>query len=156
MPQGLKCKINHTSSFFEAGENSQKILFLGGWFPLTQLFPHDRALPAFIWLLFNLRFHGLNNFTGFTFLSHLYCVFSHLSLDFLPVRIRTYIWWAFCRCGFQMCLQKTSPRGCMVTLIAFVWLFFTLCFWRSPYIAWVRGCIVTMVTLIWFFSAVYF
>ena len=60
---------------------------------LTQLFPHDRALPAFIWLLFNLRFHGLNNFTGCTFLSHLHCVFSHVSLNFMPVRIQTYIWW---------------------------------------------------------------
>ena len=60
---------------------------------LAQLFPHDRALPAFIWLLFNLCFHGLNNFTGCTFLSHLHCVFSHVSLNFMPVRIQTYIWW---------------------------------------------------------------
>ena len=44
---------------------------------------------------------------------------------------------------FQMCPQITCLRGCIVTLVAFVWLFSTVRFQMSLQIACLRGCKVT-------------
>ena len=51
---------------------------------------------------------------------------------------------------------NVSLRGRIVELVAFVWLFSTMCFQMSPQIACLRGCKVTFVAFVWLFSTVYF
>ena len=53
-----------------------------------------------------------------------------------------------------MHLQIACMRGRIVTLIALVWLFPTMCFQMSPQMAYLRGCIFTLVAFVYFFSAV--
>ena len=48
------------------------------------------------------------------------------------------------------------PRGCIVTLVAFVWLFSTVRFQMCSQTEYMRGCIVTLVAFIWPFSTVSF
>ena len=43
-------------------------------------------------------------------------------------------------------------RWCVVTLVAFVWLFSSVCFQVSPQIICQRGCIVTLFAFVWLFS----
>ena len=52
--------------------------------------------------------------------------------------------------------QIACQRGCKVALIAFVWLFPTVCFHMSPQIAFPMGCKVTLVAFVWLFSTVCF
>ena len=51
-----------------------------------------------------------------------------------------------------MCPQITCMRRCIVTLVAFVWLFSTVCFQMFPQIACMSGCIFTLVAFVRFFS----
>ena len=46
--------------------------------------------------------------------------------------------------------QSVCPGGCKVTLVAFVWLFSTVCFEMPHQRAFLRGCIVTLVAFVWF------
>ena len=55
--------------------------------------------------------------------------------------------WLFSAVHFQMSPQIASLRGRIVTLLAFVWLFFTVRFKMNPQIAWLRGCIGTLIAL---------
>ena len=55
-----------------------------------------------------------------------------------------------------MCPQNICPRGCKVTLVAFVWLFSTVCCQMSPQIAYPRRCIVTLVAFVGLFPTVHF
>ena len=57
---------------------------------------------------------------------------------------------------FQMSPQMGCPRGCIITLVAFVWLFSTVHFQMCPQIVCPRRGIVTLVTLVWLFSTVCF
>ena len=72
-------------------------------------------------------------------------------------------------CFFQLFPQIACQRGCIVTLVAFVWLFSTVCFQMFPQIVCTRGCIVTLqcdyasscaddlnalVAFVWLFSTV--
>ena len=52
--------------------------------------------------------------------------------------------------------QFSCPQWSIVTLVAFVWLFSTVCIQMSPQIACPRRCIVTLVAFVWLFSTVYF
>ena len=57
---------------------------------------------------------------------------------------------------FQMCPQIACMRGCIVALVAFVWLFSTVRFEMSPQCTWIRACIVTLAACVWLFSTVCF
>ena len=48
-----------------------------------------------------------------------------------------------------MSSQIIYTRGCIVTLVAFVWLFSTVCFHMFPQTICPRGCIVTLVAFVW-------
>ena len=63
--------------------------------------------------------------------------------------------WLFSTVCFQMCPQFTYPRGCIVTLVAFVWLFSTVLFQMSPQMASMRRGIVTLIALGWFCNIVF-
>ena len=52
--------------------------------------------------------------------------------------------------------QIACPRWCIVTLVAFVWLFPTVHFQMPPQSACIRRWIFTLVTFIWMFSIVNF
>ena len=54
-----------------------------------------------------------------------------------------------------MCLQSACIKGCIVTLVAIVALFFTVYFQTFPKIACQRGCIVTLVAYVRLFPTVY-
>ena len=62
--------------------------------------------------------------------------------------------WLFSAVRFQMRPQTGCTRRCKITLAAFVWLFSTVCFQMPQKIACVRGCIVTLVAFVWLFSTV--
>ena len=49
-----------------------------------------------------------------------------------------------------------SLEGCIVTLVAFVWLFSIVSLHMWPQSTWIRACIVTLVAFIWLFSTMYF
>ena len=53
-----------------------------------------------------------------------------------------------------MCSQNICPRGCKVTLVAFIWLFSTVFYQMCPQTVCPRGCIVTLVAFVWLFSIV--
>ena len=53
-----------------------------------------------------------------------------------------------------MCPQIACLRGCIVTLVAFVWLFSIVYFQVCPQIAWVRRSEITLVAFVGFFSTV--
>ena len=55
-----------------------------------------------------------------------------------------------------MCPQMACLRRCIVTLVAFVWLFSTVRFQMSPQISCLRRCIVALVAFVWLFSSVRF
>ena len=61
--------------------------------------------------------------------------------------------WLFFIVRFQMCPQNVCPRRCIVTLIAFVQLFTTVRFQMCPQIAFLRRGIVTLVTFVWLHCA---
>ena len=52
--------------------------------------------------------------------------------------------------------QISCTRGCIVTLIAFVWLFSTVCFQMRSQVACIRRWIVTLIAFAWLFSNVHF
>ena len=64
--------------------------------------------------------------------------------------------WLFLTVNFQMCIQMACLRGCIITLAAFVWLFSTVRFKMCSQIACKRRGIVTLVALVWLFSTVRF
>ena len=55
-----------------------------------------------------------------------------------------------------MCPQMTCLWGCIVTLIAFVWIFSAVHFQMSPQRTWIRAGKVTLAAFVWFFSTVRF
>ena len=55
---------------------------------------------------------------------------------------------------FQMSPQIACIRGCIVTLVAFVWLFSTVRHQMFLQIGCLRGCIITLVAFVWLFSTV--
>ena len=55
-----------------------------------------------------------------------------------------------------MCSQSACIRGCKTTLVAFVWLFSTLCFQMCSQSACLRGCKTTLVAFVRLFSTVCF
>ena len=57
---------------------------------------------------------------------------------------------------FQMCPQIACPGGCKVTLVAFVRLFATVPFQMFPQIACMKRGIVTLDAFVWLFSTVCF
>ena len=57
---------------------------------------------------------------------------------------------------FHVCHQLACTNGCIATLVAFIWLFSTMCFQMSLQIAWLTGCKVTLVAFVWLFSTVDF
>ena len=64
--------------------------------------------------------------------------------------------WLFSTVCFQMCPQSTCITGCILTLVAFVWFFPTVHFQMCPQIACPRRGIVTLVAFIRLFSTVRF
>ena len=50
--------------------------------------------------------------------------------------------------SIHMSCKISCPRGCKVTLIAFVWFFTTVCYQMSPQITCLRGCKVTLVAFV--------
>ena len=54
-----------------------------------------------------------------------------------------------------MCPHIACPRWCIVTLVAFVWLFSFGHFQMNSQIACTIGCIVTLVAFVWLFSTVF-
>ena len=54
-----------------------------------------------------------------------------------------------------MCFQTACPRGRIVTLLAFVWLFSTMHLRMCPQNVRIRWCIVTLFAFVWLFSTVY-
>ena len=56
----------------------------------------------------------------------------------------------------QIVPQTGCPRRCKVTLVAFVWLFSSVCLQMSPQATWIRTGIFTLVAFVWLFSAVGF
>ena len=73
--------------------------------------------------------------TGCICLTFLHCVFSNVSSNRLHKRIHSRIgciFFIFPTAGFQMTLQCTRLRACIVTLVAFVCLFSTVYFQMFP------------------------
>ena len=64
--------------------------------------------------------------------------------------------WLFSTVRFQMCPQCAWIRACIVALVAFVWLFSDMDFQMSLQVACIRGCIITLVAFVWIFSTVHF
>ena len=50
-----------------------------------------------------------------------------------------------------MCPQIACQRGCIITLVAFVRFFSTVCFRMCPQMICARGCIIALVAFLWFF-----
>ena len=63
--------------------------------------------------------------------------------------------WLFPTVYFKMCPQIACPRRGKVTLVAFVWLFSTVRFQMCPQMTCTKRGIVTLVTFVWLFSTVY-
>ena len=59
--------------------------------------------------------------------------------------------WLFSTMCLQMSPQNVCARGCKVTLVAFVWLFSNVGFQMCPQMACMRRCIITQVAIVWFF-----
>ena len=64
--------------------------------------------------------------------------------------------WLFTTVRFQMCPQIACPKGCIVTLVAFVWFVSIVRFQMCPQMACLRRGKVTLVAFVWLFSTVYF
>ena len=64
--------------------------------------------------------------------------------------------WLFSTVRFQMSLQIICLRRGIVTLVAFVWFFSTVGFQMCNEITSIRGSIVTLFASVWLFSTVYF
>ena len=64
--------------------------------------------------------------------------------------------WSILNMLFHVCHQLVCPYGSIVTLIAFVSLFSTVCFQMSPQSACVSGCIITLIAFVSLFSNVHF
>ena len=58
--------------------------------------------------------------------------------------------WLFSTMHYQMCFQMTSIRGCVFALVAFVLFFYAVCFQMNPQMACIRKCIFTLLAFIWF------
>ena len=50
---------------------------------------------------------------------------------------------------FHMSPQTVCPRRCIITQVAFVWLFSTVHFQMCPQMARIRRCIITQVAFVW-------
>ena len=64
--------------------------------------------------------------------------------------------WVLFTVFFQMCFQSVCMNGCIVTLAASVRLFSTVYFQMFTQTACLRGCIIALVTFVWFSSTVCF
>ena len=62
--------------------------------------------------------------------------------------------WLFSTVCFQMLPQMACMRRCIVTLAAFMWLFSTVCFQMSPQIACMRRNIATLITFAFWFNEI--
>ena len=60
--------------------------------------------------------------------------------------------WLFSTVCFEVCLQRACLRGAKVTLVAFVWFFFNVYFQKCPQMAHMRGCIVTLIAFVWLYD----
>ena len=92
-------------------------------------------------------------------LTFLHCAFLNVSSNGLPEKrhsLMVAFAWLFSTVCFQMCPQITCLRRGKVTLVAFAWLFSTVHIQMSPEIAFLRRGIVTLVAFAWLFSTVYF
>ena len=55
-----------------------------------------------------------------------------------------------------MCPQIACLSGCIITQVAFLWLFSNVSFHMGPQRTWVSACKITQVTFVWLFSTVCF
>ena len=62
--------------------------------------------------------------------------------------------WLFSTVRLQMCSQISYLWGCKVTLVTFIWLFSAVCLQMSSQIACQGECKVTLVAFVWFFPTV--
>ena len=62
--------------------------------------------------------------------------------------------WLFSTVCFQMSPQNVCPRRCIVTLVAFVQLFSSVCFQMSPQMTCPRRCVFTLVAFFQLYSIV--
>ena len=99
---------------------------------------------------------------GCIYATFLHCAFSNVSSNRLHEKRHSgigCICMTFPHCGhvgFQMCPQMACLRSCIVTLVAFVWLFSTVCFQMNPQIACLGRGIVALVAFMQLFSTVHF
>ena len=70
--------------------------------------------------------------------------------SYLVLFLRT----VFTTVGFKMGPQIACLGGCIVALVALVWLFSTVCFQMCPQMPRLKGCIVALITFVSFFSTV--
>ena len=54
-----------------------------------------------------------------------------------------------------MCIQSACIWGCMVKLVALVWLFSTVSFHMGPQITWVSACEITLIAPVWLFHCAF-
>ena len=71
-------------------------------------------------------------------------------LSWCKVTLVTFVWLFFTVC-YQMCLQMACMRRGIVTLVAFVWPFSTVRFQMTPQIACPRGCKVALAAFVCLF-----
>ena len=64
--------------------------------------------------------------------------------------------WLFSAVCFQMCLQIACVIRRIITFVAFVCFFSAVCYQMSPQIICLRTCVITLATFFWLFSAVCF
>ena len=64
--------------------------------------------------------------------------------------------WLFSTVCFQMCPQTSCTRGGIITLVTFIWLFSTVCFQMCHQMSCLWGCKVTLVAFVQLFSTVCF
>ena len=64
--------------------------------------------------------------------------------------------WLFSAVHFKMRHQMACMSGWKVSLVAFICFFSTVCFQMFPQIACPRGCIATLIAFVWFFSTMSF
>ena len=64
--------------------------------------------------------------------------------------------WFFSTVCFQMRPQSEGTKRCIVTLVAFVWLLSTVSLHMFPQWTWIRGCIITLFAFVWLDPTVHF
>ena len=100
-----------------------------------------------------------HNHTGCICLVFLQCVFSNVSSNpMLRGCIVTSIAfvWLFPICIFKCWLKELGSHTGKFTLVAFAWLFFTVCFQMRPQRTWISTGKFTLVAFVWLISTVRF